>query len=457
MDDQRLVNLPALSEGQRHALRKGNFHTVTDILLGGSPQDIARKCRISPIDAKKIVFTTGDPHLDASIGGGIKTGMLWEIVGESAAGKTQFALQLSLFVQTPYEIGGLCGSTCYLTTSSTLPTSRLVQILGAHPALSPSLCGLQDIHTMSTPTIPALIQVLSQTLPPFIEQKTRDAQSKPVKLLVIDAIAELFHTSDKTSTNTLVERAQNIAEISVLLHSLASTHRIAVLVLNEVIDVFNQDMPDNDGANMAYSIQSRWFGRADSIPGEDRKEASLGLVWANQVNARILLSRTGRRRYLDTVEICNAKRRRNQEGSPSTPERALPTDEPVLVRRLSVIFSSVSGPVSLDYVVTAQGITVLPDENIQSPTKLHRMAAPPTPCEPPPSDISFVPTSNPNEIEFGTLPPLDIGSAGDIVGGGNQASVDPEGDDWEKYWGCDDIPADAYYGIDGLQDPPATS
>jgi DNA repair protein RAD57 len=27
-------------------------------------------------------FTTGDPELDSMLGGGIRTGMLWEVVGE---------------------------------------------------------------------------------------------------------------------------------------------------------------------------------------------------------------------------------------------------------------------------------------------------------------------------------------------------------------------------------------
>ena len=269
------------------------------------------------------------------------------------------ALQLSLFVQLSRENRGLKGSTCYLITSSKLRTTRLNQICEAHPLLRSSACGLQNIHTISTPTIPILIRVLTDALPPFIHEQSK--VEKPVKLLVIDALAELFHTSNKTTTNTLVERSKNLSEISTLLHCLASTHQIAVLTLNEVVDVFDQGhLSDIGQGDLLYSNQSRWFGRMNSVPSEGKKEASLGLVWANQVNVRILLSRTGRRRYLD--DGTPSKRHRSEGQSPDSASHLDRSHDHqlTLVRRLSVVFNSVSRhSVSMDYVVTEQGISTL--------------------------------------------------------------------------------------------------
>ncbi|KAK0228305.1 P-loop containing nucleoside triphosphate hydrolase protein [Armillaria fumosa] len=376
-----------LLDVHRIALRKGNYLTPDDVLLA-PPEELARRCRISPLEAKRIVeilfqddlcgiqtlqelvhegnekITTGDEHLDRALGGGIRTGMLWEVVGESAAGKTQLALQLSLLVQIPPRLGGLLGSTCYLTTSSVLPTVRLLNILDAHPLLSPSLCGLHDVHTMSCPTIPVLLHVLSVTLPQFVDSKLADPASKPVKLLVIDALGELFHTTDKTTTQTLVQRSRDIAEISSLLHILASKYKIAVLVLNEVVDAFDREPVEADDNNVSYSDESRWFGRGDSIPGEDRKEASLGLVWANQINARIQLSRTSRRRYLQ--DSFAEKRSKLDDSRVGGASKSSETDQATLIRRLSIIFSSVSSPASLDYIVGPAGISVLPDDHMPS-------------------------------------------------------------------------------------------
>ncbi|EPQ58472.1 hypothetical protein GLOTRDRAFT_72924 [Gloeophyllum trabeum ATCC 11539] len=285
--------------------------------------------------------------------------MVWEIAGESAAGKTQIALQASLFVQLPMELRGLCGSACYLTTSSKLQTTRLSQIRTLHPALSSAHCGLSDIHTLTTSTLPILIHALSTTFPALLNQISGDSGKKPVKLLVIDALTELFHSAKKTTTNTLVERSKNISEISVLLHTIASEHQIAVLVLNEVVDVIDQGPGDGlaDETDLVYRDQARWFNRADSIPGEDRKEAGLGLSWANQVNARIMCTRTNRHRNLHDF----AHKRSRHDSALSISDSPLPTDSTSLVRRLTIIFSSVSAPTSLDYVVTAAGVFTVDD------------------------------------------------------------------------------------------------
>jgi DNA repair protein RAD57 len=291
---------------------------------------------------------------------------------------------------------------------------------------------------MSTPTIPILLNVLTQTLPDFLKLRSANTRSlPPVKLLVIDALAELFHFSTKTTTTTLVERAKYITELSTLLHSLASTYQIAILVLNEVSDVINRDLgPDistSQSADVQYSDQARWFSRAHSIPGEDGKEACLGLVWANQVNARIMLSRTGRRRYREEVEILTRKQKKNKtgnEGDNSPPTfsvsvgRATPVieEQAVLIRRLSVIFNSVGRPQSLDYVVTVDGVFTLPDGS-------HR----------PIREVSAPGQVAQNAVQALVVSPLDLGSTGN-------GSEDPE-DAWDGYW-RDEIPDELYNEID---------
>lgn len=305
----------------------------------------------------------------------------------SASGKTQLALQLSLLVQLPRMLGGVSGSACYVSTQSELETRRLVAIRDVHPLLSPSVCTLDDIQTVKTATIPLLQKVLKEILPQLIASRNEDPGKKPVKLVVIDSIADLFPSLEKTSSTTLAERAKNLTEVSAVLHRIAREHQIAVIVLNRTGDVFSNEGWSEDGnrgapGEMIYRDQSRWFNRADSIHEERQKEAALGLVWANQVNVRVMFTRTTRRRYLDEVGGRAAKRRRVDNPSSST-SHANPVSpssvdqEMALLRRLTVIFSSVSVPGSIDFILTEGGLsapagiqtTVLPSSTHSMPTK----------------------------------------------------------------------------------------
>jgi len=80
------------------------LNTISELLLA-SIQDVAKKCKTSPVQVKQIfdkvlnsvpllkfdtldtlpddeIFTTGDTTLDAALGGGIRTCMVWEVAGE---------------------------------------------------------------------------------------------------------------------------------------------------------------------------------------------------------------------------------------------------------------------------------------------------------------------------------------------------------------------------------------
>lgn len=384
-----------------------------DLVLS-NPMDIAKKLKMSLADTQVIIdsvckelaprsnsvkeldrersdkFTTGDPGLDATIGGGIRTGMVWELVGEryvlshcsfcpdiislySSSGKTQLALQLSLLVQIPPNLGGLSGAACYLTTNSKLVTRRLSQLMTEHPLLSPSVCGLSDIHTQSLPTLPILMHTLSVTLPALIQDVSIRSERKPLKLLIIDSLGALFHSAEKPTSQSLFERSKALTELSCSLHKIAARHQIAVVIINEVTDVFDHyaGLDETESDDVLYRNQARWFGCAHTVPGEDKKEAGLGLVWANQVNVRIMMSRTGRRRYMANDEG-NSKRRRIEDDKPSNLEGARErrqqnsAEQPTLVRRLTVIFSSVSLPASVDYIVTGGGVSVLAEDVFDS-------------------------------------------------------------------------------------------
>ena len=219
---------------------------------------------------------------------------------------------------------------------------------------------MEDVHTISIPTSDLLQHVLTTLLPSFIQKQGTIEGKKPVKLVVIDALAELFHGIGKTSTSTLVERKQSIARISASLHEIASSYNVAMVVLNEVVDNFDHhgQLGSRVPGEMTYKQQSRTLEGFD-----EKKKAALGPAWTNQVNAKIMLSRTGRRKQLQDEDF-SPKRRQLLESSDNqnqSSRASLDNQEPTLIRRLRIIFSSVSTPASLDFIVSECGISVLQD------------------------------------------------------------------------------------------------
>lgn len=358
-------------------------------------------------------------------------------------------MQLSLLVQLPPDLGGLSGSTCYLTTDTELETRRLDELSRTHPSLATSStqCTLDDINTIRTPTVDLLANILRISLPQFIAASSAPGR-KPVKLLVIDCIADLFLALEKTTTATLVERSRNLNELSSLLHSLANNHQIAVVVINRAQDIFDWSSGGgvSDGGSapsqLSYREQSRWFGSADSVHEERGKEAMLGLSWANQINVRIMFTRTSRERRIEDihgVEERSSKRQRisldhfasvRSSSSPLRSGSPAVSTEKILVRRMTVVFSSVSPQCSIDFVITPGGVFGLGDSLTTGP------------FDPSPQRVP------PGEVIAPRVEPLDIGLAASR-GVGSGELQDEEDIDWDTLFAEDQTALDnldlAYY------------
>ena len=309
--------------------------------------------------------------------------------------------------------GDIERSTCYITSSKELSTERLVQMFRHHPKLSHVAESherqmLDNIQQRQILSRHELIQALSDDLPKLAEQ--RILLGMPLKLLVIDALTPLVQPEGKANTATLTERSQHLVEISGLLRSLAWKYNLAVLVVNHVTDVFEDNKSSSRYHEMDYKCQANWFSRTPLHLTREgvtsRKEASLGLVWANQLNARIMLSRTSQKRPLSDLESHSqpseapnaAKRPRlsvsvtpvkkspqsesatNNTGLPPFPSPASAATKPLSttpVRKFSVLYSAYGPPGTLSYVIIDSGVHALRDFSSPHPPP------PPFPALPP--------------------------------------------------------------------------
>lgn len=254
-------------------------------------------------------ISTGDSEFDRALNGGIMTGGLTEIVGESGAGKTQILLQLCCAIQLPRSLGGLSKTAVYISTVAPISTPRLIQLLSSFRARFAD--NLQPDDELSTDHVLSITcgdlesqeHILNYQLPVVVEKNN-------VGLVVLDSVAANFRaeydgaTSSmlksetpqkrKTGPALLAERGKQLVKMAQSLRNLARLYNIAVVVANQVSDRFECFNPRqksvSDGETMTLDHQSKWFtGWGDEKHGVDNKVPALGLVWTNCVGARIAL------------------------------------------------------------------------------------------------------------------------------------------------------------------------
>ncbi|KAF7161610.1 hypothetical protein CNMCM5623_007145 [Aspergillus felis] len=181
-------------------------------------------------------ISTLDPALDELLNGGLPTGYLTEVTGESGSGKTQFLLSLLLAVQLP-EPRGLGKRAIYISTEAPLATSRLSQLLEYHPYLStlpkdraPTLENILSINAMD---LESQDHILNYQLPVAITRYD-------VGLVVIDSITSNYR-AEHTSHNVLglSTRSGELARLGQLMRNLAVAKSIAIVVANQVSDRFD--------------------------------------------------------------------------------------------------------------------------------------------------------------------------------------------------------------------------
>lgn len=399
--DVPIASLPGLASQHKHLFAKAGILFQPDVWLT-APSDIAKKVKLPIDDVQAAIdalcaatvmmpkllgdieeepsfFTTGDDKLDKALRGGIRMGALTEIAGESASGKTQLALQLALMAQLPGAERGVDSGVAYFTTTSALPVRRLTELAKSHPLLrQKDAKSLTDnVHTCLTSTVPALISVLKHALSALIGQAEDSEKLRPIRVLILDSLGTLFHSMDKTTTVTLVERSKVLGDIAYMLHDLASRRNMAIIIVNQASDVFST--PDDVSPSheqdteappvLLYKDQSLHFNR---MPLVTTREAMLGLVWANQLNTRMMLSRTKRRMRLSTKngEATSNKRRKTTDADKSErftrlaalwyldEEEEDELDTSVTIRKLAVVFSATSAPCVMDFIVQSEGVQV---------------------------------------------------------------------------------------------------
>ncbi|KAJ5806433.1 uncharacterized protein N7503_004035 [Penicillium pulvis] len=210
------------------------------------------------------MISTLDPTMDALLGGGIPTGYLTEVTGESGSGKTQLLLSLLLAVQLA-KPRGLQKRAIYISTEHPLATNRLFQLLECHPYLStlpkdqaPTFENILSINAMDLETQD---HILNYQLPVAIAKYN-------VGLVIMDSLTSNYraeHTDH--SILALSNRSTALAKLGHMLRNLAVKENIAIVIANQVSDRFETvETIVNDVPRSALTPAVRESGVASPIP-----------------------------------------------------------------------------------------------------------------------------------------------------------------------------------------------
>ncbi|CDS05946.1 hypothetical protein LRAMOSA08474 [Lichtheimia ramosa] len=232
--------------------------------------------------------------MDRILGGcGIPLGSLTEIVGESASGKTQLALQLCLAVQDPSQ---LHGEAVYLHSEGRFPSTRLDQLATSFAQRYDILPEQLEkaIHTMRLTDRENQYQALVYQLPALLTRRRNK-----VRVVVIDSISAIYRgEQDKNQ----FERMAEVCDLGLRLKRIASQYQVAIVAINQVSDVFTQN---KDKSALPPELVDQWIDfRLESSSSTSpavpiamfwqplTKKPVLGMSWSNAVSTRIRLARS---------------------------------------------------------------------------------------------------------------------------------------------------------------------
>lgn len=285
-----------MSDQMRSALANSNLTYVEEILLL-TPEVLSKKLGIDlrycqafiqesriailprPLEKSDLeTLVTGLQELDKL--GGIAKGQLFEVFGEAGSGKTNFALSCAINVALPREYGGNDGHVIYISTDHAFPINRLMTLIEClqekYPYLaSETILERIFVQEFAVRDLVDLERIILHFTPAFLDM------NRNIKLIVIDSIAYNF----RSEQDSAAVRATKLVEIGHVLKRCAAMHNLGILLINQVVDHFEQDIYCTTSVSHG---PSQWI-RISLDNFDLTKRPALGLAWSNCVNTRCTL------------------------------------------------------------------------------------------------------------------------------------------------------------------------
>lgn len=247
--------------------------------------------KASQMAANDQWISTGDSNIDKCLGGGIRLGSLIEVVGESAAGKTQLCLQLAISAQ---QGTSSAAEVVYISTEGAFPVNRLesmtkpfvLRTRGEPAAADLNMDELLDrMHVAEFEDMETMFHAMDYKIPALLS-------TGKVQLVVVDSIAAHLRFSDQDSDNSMEfyrERSERLISMAAKCKRWASEYSCAFLFINQVSDSFAEEQGGSNGVSDMSVVDTDVDGEHNMMAMVPRKVPALGSTWANIVDMRIMM------------------------------------------------------------------------------------------------------------------------------------------------------------------------
>uniref|UniRef100_A0A0N4ZMW5 DNA repair protein RAD51 homolog n=1 Tax=Parastrongyloides trichosuri TaxID=131310 RepID=A0A0N4ZMW5_PARTI len=240
-----------------------------------------------------IMIGTGSEKVNELLKGGIETGSITEIFGESRSGKSQFCHTLAVTCQLPVSRGGAEGRCIWIDTESTFRPERIAEIAERY-GLDSNLA-LDNISCARVFNCDHQREIL-------IEAAALMAANRHA-LIVVDSVMALYRT-DFQGRGELADRQAHLGRFLRHLLRLADEFGVAVVMTNQVMaNVDGSAMYGGDtkkpvgGHIMAHASTTRLYFK--KAKGETRICKVYDSPWLPENEVRFALSSLG---VIDVVE-----------------------------------------------------------------------------------------------------------------------------------------------------------
>uniref|UniRef100_A0AC35TJ77 DNA repair protein RAD51 homolog n=1 Tax=Rhabditophanes sp. KR3021 TaxID=114890 RepID=A0AC35TJ77_9BILA len=200
-----------------------------------------------------IKIRTGSRQLDRILGGGIETGSMTEVFGESGSGKSQLCHTLAVNCQLPADEGGGEGRCLWLDTEGTFRTERIVEI-------SDKL-GLNFDCVLDNISVARIFNTQHQ-MDMMVQASALLAASK-YSLVIVDSVINLFR-NEFSGRGELADRQMALNRFLRHLMRLSCEYGVAVVMTNQVCATVDGSAvfgaPDKVGSGghvLAHACQTR--------------------------------------------------------------------------------------------------------------------------------------------------------------------------------------------------------